>query len=120
MKMETKFPEILEEVDNEELEMECSICCEKITFSTVCPVSCGHILHRTCFNEYFKSKVEVKNFPIMCPEEKCYQDISISDIQEYIDRPTKEKYFEFSLHAFVEENSKNINWCRTPGCTAIY
>ena len=87
--METKVPEIVEKKDSEDIGLECSICCEKITFSTVCPVSCGHILHRTCFNEYVKSKVEVKNFPILCPEEGCCQDISVNDIQEYIDNTTQ-------------------------------
>lgn len=51
--------------------IECPICLEQVTLDTVCPVSCGHNLHKNCFIEHFKSKVEIKKFPITCPEEGC-------------------------------------------------
>ena len=62
----------------------------------------------------------MKNFPILCPEEGCIHEISINDIQDYINPALKEKYFEFSFHMFVEKNSRNTHWCKTPGCNAIY
>lgn len=63
--------------------------------------------------------MEVKNFPIICPEEGCGSEITIGDIQEYIRGDLKDKYFEFSLHMFVENNSRT-NWCPTPGCPALF
>ena len=49
--------------------------------STVCPIGCGHILHKTCFIEYVKTNVESKKIPIMCPESDCELEIQTADLQ---------------------------------------
>lgn len=86
----------------------------------MCPVACGHILHKPCLNQYFRNQVLIKSFPILCPAMGCISEIVISDIQEYIPSDLKSKYFEFSFQVFVEKNSNTINWCPTPGCTAVF
>ena len=86
----------------------------------MCPVACGHIIHKACLNRYFKTQVSIKNFPIFCPEEGCPSELSLADIQEYIEPPIRTKYFEFSFQAFVEKNNTKIKWCPTPGCSVAF
>lgn len=47
------------------------------------------------------------------------KEISLDDMQEYIDKELRDKYYEFSLHLYVDQNS-TMCWCPTPGCSAIF
>ena len=52
--------------------------------------------------------------------EECTKHIQTDDVEEYLSKDLVEKYYEFTLHNFVDKNSKNMTWCPTPGCSNAF
>jgi len=55
------------------------------------PLSCGHMFHRDCIEEYLKNLITEKKFPIKCPSDGCAKEMAVGDIREimsdeYVDK----------------------------------
>jgi len=80
---------------DEENMPECKICFEKILITDVIPLECNHMFHWECLHNMLKSNIESMDFPIRCPDNECWIELSESDMRNFMDGALYEKYQEF-------------------------
>jgi hypothetical protein len=65
-------------------------------------LECGHIFHKDCLVEVFRSNISNKTFPLRCPSEDCQAEIRESDLRAILSRELMEKYQQHTLKAYAE------------------
>jgi len=68
---------------------------------------------------YLHDKIDRKDFPIICPSEKCKKDMQIPDISELLSKEKMEKFMEFSFSNFIDSKDDS-SWCPTTDCKYVF
>ena len=77
------------------------------------------MFHRECLLMYLNDKIDRKDFPILCPEEKCKKEMIVSDIQELLPKEKMEKFSEFAFSNFIDSKNDS-SWCPTADCKYVF
>lgn len=104
-------------LDDEEEDVECSICMVDIRRKELTSISCGHAFCNDCWFEYVKEKIEQGQSTIPCPALDCeilVDELTVTTLLDSHDDLMK-RYNFLASKAFVEE-SKDMKWCPAPGC----
>jgi predicted nucleotidyltransferase len=96
---------------------ECPICTDEFPRSQMCKLKfCGHLYCNTCFTEYLQLKiVEKQVLDIPCPDPRCEETVSYTEIQRAVSAEHFHKYEDFTLQAALSQDP-NARWCPKPGC----
>lgn len=81
-------------------------------------LGCGHGFCRDCWSGYLHSQVDdgKSSVATKCPQHKCNAAVPMKWFSDFCDTERRDKYQEWCLKAFVDENS-SIKWCSNPvGC----
>ncbi|CAN8247654.1 unnamed protein product [Cochlearia groenlandica] len=94
---------------------ECGICFESYEIVTV---SCGHYYCNTCWIGYITTKINDGPgcLVVKCPDPSCSFVVGQDLIEKVVTQEDKEKYYRYFLRSYVEESTKKIKWCPSPGC----
>eukprot|EP00899_Mesostigma_viride_P018848 jgi/Mesvir1/26965/Mv20682-RA.2 len=93
---------------------ECSICRNSGDLATTL-VACGHEYCDECWRHYLELKISEGETRINCPAFKCEMAVTETVIEALCSKASTQKFKEFCLKSFVDENS-NVVWCPSPGC----
>jgi hypothetical protein len=52
---------------------------------------------------YLKEEIKNSKFPVYCPGAKCKLEMQIEDLRELMNDAEIEKFYNFTLNKFVEE-----------------
>lgn len=98
-------------------EFNCKICIEQFEDDNgIFPLQlCEHVFHRECLSEFLRGQIKEAKLPIICPDPKCKQEISDSDLRDLLDAEQYTKYSSFAFNQAVEMQ-KDISWCPTADC----
>uniref|UniRef100_A0A8C7X6H0 Ankyrin repeat and IBR domain-containing protein 1 n=1 Tax=Oryzias sinensis TaxID=183150 RepID=A0A8C7X6H0_9TELE len=95
----------------------CGIClCSISVFEDPVDMSCGHEFCRSCWEGFLNVRIqEGAAHNIFCPAYECYQLVPVHVIESVVSREMDQRYLQFDIKAFVENNSA-IRWCPVPRC----
>eukprot|EP01022_Parablepharisma_sp_SALTPOND_P030553 TRINITY_DN765_c0_g1_i1.p1 TRINITY_DN765_c0_g1~~TRINITY_DN765_c0_g1_i1.p1 ORF type:complete len:335 (+),score=32.50 TRINITY_DN765_c0_g1_i1:1689-2693(+) len=109
------------QMEEEKNKAKCEICLDDIADSELLPLdSCGHIYHPECITRYIKTKIGERGYPIKCPNPKCKKDISMLDLNEFLEEEELKKFIDYSFKIAVEGNPADFSFCPTPDCQYIF
>ncbi len=95
----------------------CAICLDDLYATKFKPLEkCSHVFHEECMKEYLQAKIDEKGFPIICPELECKNEITLTDVIEFMDDKYREKFESFSFKAYLEQNANEVSCCPTADC----
>ncbi|XP_067943753.1 uncharacterized protein [Watersipora subatra] len=95
------------------VETQCPVCLDEVEEDKVQLSLCGHHYCKECFNDWMKSTIKNKSFPLCCTAEDCNEFLCIDDISITND------VINASVESFVARN-KEYEFCPTPDCPNIY
>uniref|UniRef100_A0A667WTR6 Ankyrin repeat and IBR domain-containing protein 1 n=1 Tax=Myripristis murdjan TaxID=586833 RepID=A0A667WTR6_9TELE len=95
----------------------CGIClCSISVFEDPVDMSCGHEFCRACWEGFLNVKIQEGDaHNIFCPAYDCYQLVPVHVIESVISREMDQRYLQFDIKAFVENNPA-IRWCPAVRC----
>ncbi|KAM9776852.1 ankyrin repeat and IBR domain-containing protein 1 [Syngnathus typhle] len=95
----------------------CGIClCSISVFEDPVDMSCGHEFCRACWEGFLNVKIQEGDaHNIFCPAYECYQLVPVHVIESVVSREMDQRYLEFDIKAFVENNPA-IRWCPAARC----
>ncbi len=65
--------------------------------------------------------MENHNLNIKCPIEKCFnKQLTMGDIEMYIDGHDLERYFQIQRDLIVQNNQNKFTYCLTPDCGTLF
>jgi len=79
-------------------------------------LSCGHPYCKACMFQYFVSKIESKQLPILCPEPSCRAEVQAQDVKSILDKQHYQQYESFILASVFDKNPDIFSCCPTPDC----
>ena len=90
----------------------CNICFGELYDGDVVPLEqCEHVFHKACMFDYLKAEIDKRKVTFKCPQEKCLQQLRVSDFRDVLDEAYYNKYLGYSLATYVEENQKEVIVC---------
>ena len=105
----------------EDEKFECQICSDIIETKDFIPLfSCEHLFHKECLSKYIETQLEVKKFPIFCPNEECKKEIDERDLEDILSSALFSKYNKFRMESFIESKSDEFSCCPTADCKYIF
>ncbi|CAN1171569.1 Probable E3 ubiquitin-protein ligase ARI7 [Linum perenne] len=95
----------------------CTICFELKPLSSFASAACGHLFCRGCWRQYIAKIVNegARCLKLRCPEPWCGVAAGDDLIGEIADSKDRERYFNFVLRSYIEEN-RGRKWCPAPNC----
>jgi len=124
-----KLIEKLQEEDKQEVEkrrkseedFSCPICLEPILPKEFFPLdSCEHMMHAACLGQHIKIQLEQRNFPIICPMDKCKKELNVYIIKELLDKSDFIKFEEYTFKSTTEKHPDEFSCCPTPDCPYVF
>ncbi|KAL4454727.1 hypothetical protein ABPG74_021932 [Tetrahymena malaccensis] len=119
LKIEIKEEQMDYSVD-QNLNRECEICYEEMTSQNFKQLQCQDVFHKSCLEQYFKTQINMKKFPLNCPNSKCQQSIQYHDIKEILSDQDFQKYEMFQIQNYIDSHQEEYQWCLTPGCSNAF
>jgi hypothetical protein len=83
-----ELQKLRDEQEEEEMnEFNCKICFDSFDDeNSIFPLQlCEHVFHRSCLGEYLRLQIKESKLPIFCPDPKCKQEISDTDLKDLLD-----------------------------------
>lgn len=79
-------------------------------------LDCGHGFCSECWSGYLHSQVDDGKAAVQarCPQHKCGRTVPVSFFEKYCDQVRWQKYQEWYLFSFVDDNP-SVKWCTNPG-----
>jgi len=98
----------------------CPICCSQITAENSDALKCKHFFCANCWKMYLQTELtKGKNFIfVKCPYEGCEYRVLHSIIKKYLDKSNFDKFENFLLMSFTDDN-KALKWCPREKCGYI-
>jgi hypothetical protein len=69
---------------------------------------CGHLFHKGCMVEAFKSNILNNNFPILCPMEGCQVEATDRDLKCILSDSLFEKYQSHTLKSYADQHGGSV------------
>lgn len=94
----------------------CSICMS--ARDDLVALECGHGFCQDCWTGYLHSQVDEGKSAVQtrCPQHKCSRVVPATFFNRFCDQDRREKYKEWCLRTYVDENA-SVKWCTNPvGC----
>lgn len=114
-----RIRERLDELENNKAT--CPICLEGLTEKDFFGLDrCNHLFHVDCLREYAKRAIDSRKFPLNCPSEKCKNALLDGDLAEFMEPEYIDKFNDFYLQTFVDQNAGTFTWCPTPNCKFVF
>lgn len=98
---------------------DCEICFDKVEYTDINPLDCGHIYHPGCIGEMIKSQVTSKQFPIKCPNAGCSHDLTDLEVRSYVEKELYDKFVAFNFKDYIEKDGELIQ-CPTADCEYVF
>jgi hypothetical protein len=97
---------------------DCLICLD----TTEEPVkdSCGHIYCTNCLQNYFKSTLDTRQFPIRCIGENCNAPFSFEFIQSLLSQADIDKVLRAACDVYIQQNPDKYRYCPVADCGSVY
>lgn len=95
----------------------CTICFNNVNESL--GLSCGHRFCKGCWTCYLHTAVDDGKAAVQarCPQHKCGRAVPPSFFRRLCDEERKQKYEEWYIRAYVDDNA-SVKWCPNPqGCS---
>lgn len=77
------------------------------------------MFHENCLQEYLKSEIKSRHFPIKCPS-GCEAEVGQMDMEAVLDKALVEKFYDFSLQNYVDTHADEISCCPTADCAYAF
>ncbi|KAE8670291.1 putative E3 ubiquitin-protein ligase ARI7 [Hibiscus syriacus] len=100
----------------------CGICFELLPCDNFASACCGHPFCRDCWQGYLCTRINDGPGCLLlrCPEPSCKASVGPDMIDKLATCEEKEKYSQFLLRSYIEDN-RETKWCPAPGCeNAVY
>ncbi|KAL4297392.1 hypothetical protein GQ457_12G002580 [Hibiscus cannabinus] len=110
------------EVSNASKFTTCGICFESLPYDNFASASCGHPFCRDCWQGYLCTSINDGPGCLLlrCPEPSCKAAVGPDMIDKLATCEEKEKYSQFLLRSYIEDN-RETKWCPAAGCeNAVY
>ncbi|KAK8684855.1 hypothetical protein V6N13_040870 [Hibiscus sabdariffa] len=110
------------EVSNASKFITCGICFESLPYDNFASASCGHPFCRDCWQGYLCTSINDGPGCLLlrCPEPSCKAAVGPDMIDKLVTCEEKEKYSQFLLRSYIEDN-RETKWCPAAGCeNAVY
>ncbi|CAD8120162.1 unnamed protein product [Paramecium sonneborni] len=101
-------------------QIQCSICLDIIEFSQIIMLTCIHQFHHECINQHCLTQIQSRSFPIICPIIECKENINYSDLKEILEDKALQTYQKFTFQQYVDTHSDEYSWCPTPDCQYVF
>ncbi|CAD8173486.1 unnamed protein product [Paramecium octaurelia] len=105
--------------DERKNQIECKICLDNIQFTEMATLYCSHIFHQKCLNQYCKTQMSSRQFPILCPS-GCKKNIIYSDLTEVLDDQQLMEFQQLTFKTYIESHGDEYSWCPTPDCQFVF
>lgn len=93
----------------EDDDIPCEICYSNLYDDDFLPLDqCGHLFHKNCLSETFKTNILSNNFPLRCPNDECKTEVSQADIRGILDNEQFEKYQSNTLKSYADLNGDSM------------
>ncbi|CAD8087024.1 unnamed protein product [Paramecium primaurelia] len=119
LKLQQDYQEYQQFEDDKKNQIECKICLENIAFAEMATLYCTHIFHQKCLNQYCKTQISSRQFPILCPS-GCKNNIIYSDLIEVLDDQQLIEFQQLTFKAYIESHGDEYSWCPTPDCKFVF
>ncbi|CAG9315338.1 unnamed protein product [Blepharisma stoltei] len=101
--------------------IDCPICLEEIPDEESIPLEqCGHNFHQLCMYKYLETKVEARQFPILCPLDTCKIEIDMYDLKERLGPYLYQLYEDYTFKEYVQNHQDECTCCPTADCTYVF
>ncbi|KAL4474799.1 hypothetical protein ABPG74_001495 [Tetrahymena malaccensis] len=98
----------------------CEICMLEMDQTVVQTLQCNHKYHKECLKAYFVYETQQKNFPLKCPQQECLRETLQQEVKEILNEQEYEKFENFQLQNYFEQNQSSIKNCLTPDCNYAF
>ncbi|KAI4302746.1 hypothetical protein MLD38_038457 [Melastoma candidum] len=98
-------------------EVACGICFETYPRNEIMSATCGHPFCKTCWTGYISTSINDGPgcLALRCPDPSCGAAVGQNMIDLLTSNGEKEKYSQYLLRSYVEDNRKT-KWCPAAGC----
>jgi E3 ubiquitin-protein ligase RNF144 len=97
---------------------QCKICLEEAPADSELSLqTCDCFFHSVCLSRYLQNDIEMRKFPISCPN--CKVEMHENDIVIRLDEEWQTKFHAFSFKKFVDGNPE-YSCCPTPDCDNVF
>ncbi|CAD8178197.1 unnamed protein product [Paramecium octaurelia] len=108
----------IEENNENQLDIECKICFEKIPILEKVILCCSHYFHKSCLKSHYITYLKQQSFPIQCPS-GCKQIITFRDLETVLDQPGLQEFKIQYLKTYLSRQ-KEYSCCPTADCAYFF